>query len=117
MDPDEGAERSGHLLLGALELPPRGAGRGGIRRGAGGDPAGAAGRRAGRARGAPVRMTSVLWRGPDGSLERCTLVETRAGARLAGTVLMLAAGAPLEMRYAVDVNRYWLTTRAEIRVT
>jgi hypothetical protein len=62
-------------------------------------------------------MTSVLWRGPGGSLERCTLVETRAGARLAGTVLMLAAGAPLEVRYAVDVNRYWLTTRAEIRVT
>jgi hypothetical protein len=61
-------------------------------------------------------MRSVLWRGPDGSLERCTLLENRAGARLTGTVLKAMAGAPLEVRYVVDVDRSFATVRTEVRV-
>ena len=61
-------------------------------------------------------MRAVLWRGPEGSLERCTLVETRAGARLAGTVLLAEGGMPFEARYVVDVDRSWTTHRAEIRI-
>lgn len=61
-------------------------------------------------------MRSVLWRGPEGSLERCTLLENRAGARLTGTVLKAMAGAPLEVRYVVDVDRSFATVRAEVRV-
>ena len=62
-------------------------------------------------------MSSVLWRGPEGSLERCTLVETRAGARLAGTVLTAEDGTPFEVRYAVDVDRRWATRHADVRIT
>jgi len=62
-------------------------------------------------------MRAVLWRSVDGSLERCALVETRAGARLAGTVLTGETGAPLELRYAVDVDSGWRTRRAEVRIT
>jgi len=61
-------------------------------------------------------MRAVLWRGSDGSLERCTLVETRAGGRLAGTVLVAESGAPFEVRYAVDVDTGWRTRRAQVRI-
>jgi hypothetical protein len=62
-------------------------------------------------------MRSVLWRGPEGSLERCTLLENRAGVRLAGTVLAIQEGAPQEVRYAIDLDRRWQTRRAEVRIT
>ena len=58
----------------------------------------------------------MLWRGPDGSLERCTLLVNRAGVRLAGTVLAAHDGAPLEVRYAIDLDRRWQTRRAEVRI-
>jgi uncharacterized protein len=61
-------------------------------------------------------MRSVLWRGPDGSLERCTLLESRAGVRLAGTVLRPMTGIPLEVRYVIDLDRKFTTLRAEVRV-
>jgi uncharacterized protein len=61
-------------------------------------------------------MRSVLWRGPEGSLERCTLLETRAGVRLTGTVLRAMTGMPLEVRYVIDLDRRFTTLRAEVRV-
>ena len=62
-------------------------------------------------------MRAVLWRGEDGSLERCSLVESRAGARLAGTVLLADGGTAYEVRYAVDAETSWRTRRAEVRVS
>jgi len=62
-------------------------------------------------------MRSVLWRGPDGSIERCSLIENRAGVRLAGTVLVAHERAPVEVRHASDLDRRWQTRRAEVRIT
>lgn len=56
-------------------------------------------------------MPSILWRRLDRTgLERATLDATTAGFRLAGTVLLVEDGAPIEIRYSVLTDADWHTT-------
>lgn len=54
-------------------------------------------------------MPSIMWRGPSGSLDRCTLDETPGGWRLAGTSLLVIDDAPYEIRYSVVLDDGWGT--------
>ncbi|HEU0115723.1 MAG TPA: putative glycolipid-binding domain-containing protein, partial [Thermomicrobiales bacterium] len=68
-----------------------------------------------RQNGAPAR--SVLWQRLDQpGLERCTLAARAGGWRLAGTVLLAEAGAPLAIAWSVDVDAAWRTTAARIDI-
>jgi hypothetical protein len=51
----------------------------------------------------------MLWRAPSGNLDRCSLDQTPAGWRLAGTTLLAIDGAPYEIRYSVVLDEAWGT--------
>ncbi|MDH3500511.1 MAG: putative glycolipid-binding domain-containing protein, partial [Acidimicrobiia bacterium] len=62
-------------------------------------------------------MTSILWRRIDRtSYERCTLDDTAAGHRLAGTVLLVEDRAPHEIRYTVVTDATWRPITVGINV-
>jgi hypothetical protein len=53
-------------------------------------------------------VRSILWRRLDGSgLERAVLQPTADGHRIAGTVLLVVADAPCEIRYTVLTDHAW----------
>ncbi|MFQ5554222.1 MAG: putative glycolipid-binding domain-containing protein [Acidimicrobiia bacterium] len=55
-------------------------------------------------------MAVILWRRSDGlGLERCVFEPTGDGHRIAGTVLLGAAGGPVEIRYSILVDAAWRT--------
>ena len=61
-------------------------------------------------------MTAVLWQASDGGSEVCVLERVDRGWRVRGTVLTHEAMQPIEVRYAVTVDRAWATTDVEVRV-
>lgn len=55
-------------------------------------------------------MEAILWRRIDQpGLERCVIESVPDGYRLAGTVLMVVAAEPIEIRYSVITDGNWLT--------
>lgn len=55
-------------------------------------------------------MSSILWRRLDRTgMERATLESTPDGFRLAGTVLLVEADGPIEIRYSVLTDTEWRT--------
>ena len=54
-------------------------------------------------------MHSIMWRGPAGNLDRCTLNQTTGGWRLAGTSLLVIDDASYEIRYSVVLDDAWGT--------
>jgi len=55
-------------------------------------------------------MSTILWQAPGGtSLERCTFEPTAGGWRISGTVLLIAADQPHEIRYSVQTDPDWRT--------
>jgi hypothetical protein len=62
-------------------------------------------------------VRGVLWQRLDTpGLERCTLSARDGDWRLAGTVLLADAGAPVEIAWSVDVDADWRTTAATIDI-
>lgn len=62
-------------------------------------------------------MASILWRRIDRpSYERCSLDATATGHRLAGTVLLVDDGAPVEIRYTVVTDPAWHPTTVGVHV-
>jgi hypothetical protein len=60
-------------------------------------------------------MSTILWQDvTNGALDRCRLDATPTGLRLAGTVLAVAHGDPLEVRYLVATDEKGLTRRVEL---
>src|SRR5689334_3295887 len=62
-------------------------------------------------------LRRVLWRRLDEpGLERCTLSAHDGGWRLAGTVVLADAGAPVEIAWSVEVDGAWRTSAAKIDI-
>ncbi|MGH3042409.1 MAG: putative glycolipid-binding domain-containing protein [Gaiellaceae bacterium] len=62
-------------------------------------------------------MTAILWEFSEGGTDLCVLERADRGWRVAGTALLAAEGAPVEIRYAVEVSRAWVTEDAEVVVS
>jgi len=61
-------------------------------------------------------MTTVLWRNLErDGLDRCTLDAGPEGTRLAGTVLTVEEGRPVEVRYLVEADEAGCTRLVEVR--
>ena len=63
-----------------------------------------------------VSVTAILWQASDGGSEVCVLERVDSGWRVRGTVLTHDATQPIELRYAVTVDRAWATTNVEVLV-
>jgi hypothetical protein len=65
---------------------------------------------------APRLVAAVMWRGDDGSAERCRLEEVSGRPRVNGVVVSPVGGMPTEIRYVITLDETWRTTACHVVV-